>query len=232
MTKSHEHCIIGYIAARCIEAHKTISFTKASPVDETLLFVHPPISFCSRLAYAIGSMKPTATKVAPARRRAPTKRPRVAEYHGVALPDDAAERRRMRNKLSARVHRQRKQDALATAEKEVAGCDARIGGLQARLEEVSLTTWTVALRLCRREHLSLMFLLFQQTRLRAASLRSIMDAIRREYGDEAIHHILQRCQRPGSHTALDFQMPRSVTSDSDNYAASSSSPSSDEDSLG
>lgn len=61
----------------------------------------------------------------------------VAKYNGVALPKDASERRRMRNKLSAKAFRERKQDALNSARKEVEGCDAAINKLEMQLNDVS-----------------------------------------------------------------------------------------------
>merc|ERR1719203_1531669 len=118
----------------------------------------------------------------------------VAKNNGVALPEDAMQRRRMRNKLSAQVHRKRKQDALKSAEQEVEGCDVVLNTLKVQLSD---------------------------TRLTIASLQSIMDTIKLEYGDQAIHHILHNQQ----------DVPRPVTSDSDNNVSSSISPSSDEESL-
>jgi len=60
-----------------------------------------------------------------------------AKYNGVALPEDATQRRRMRNKLSAQVHRKRKQDALKTAKEEVDGFDVVICNLKMQLDDVS-----------------------------------------------------------------------------------------------
>mmetsp|Transcript_24350 Transcript_24350/g.52190 ORF Transcript_24350/g.52190 Transcript_24350/m.52190 type:complete len:124 (-) Transcript_24350:452-823(-) len=61
----------------------------------------------------------------------------VAKYNGVSLPADATQRRRMRNKLSAQVHRKRKQDALNTAKEEVKECDVVISKLREQLDDVS-----------------------------------------------------------------------------------------------
>ena len=58
-------------------------------------------------------------------------------YNGVALPSDATQRRRMRNKLSAQVHRKRKQDALDSAKQEVEGCDDVTNKLKVQLNDVS-----------------------------------------------------------------------------------------------
>jgi hypothetical protein len=60
-------------------------------------------------------------------------------YNGVALPTDMAERRRLRNKLSAKVHRERKKDALEGARQEVFVCDKELTQLKSKLAEVSLT---------------------------------------------------------------------------------------------
>ena len=59
------------------------------------------------------------------------------QYNGVTLPTDACERRRVRNKLSAMVHRKKKQDALNTAKEEVAACDIEINRLKLQLNDVS-----------------------------------------------------------------------------------------------
>ena len=59
------------------------------------------------------------------------------KYNGVTLPTDTFERRRVRNKLSAMVHRKKKQDALNTAKEEVAACDTEINRLKLQLNDVS-----------------------------------------------------------------------------------------------
>eukprot|EP00571_Detonula_confervacea_P000745 CAMPEP_0172323172 /NCGR_PEP_ID=MMETSP1058-20130122/48050_1 /TAXON_ID=83371 /ORGANISM="Detonula confervacea, Strain CCMP 353" /LENGTH=75 /DNA_ID=CAMNT_0013039109 /DNA_START=133 /DNA_END=357 /DNA_ORIENTATION=- len=59
-----------------------------------------------------------------------------AKYNGVTLPADATQRRRMRNKLSAQVHRKRKEDALNTATEEVEGCNVVISKLKAQLNDM------------------------------------------------------------------------------------------------
>ena len=59
-------------------------------------------------------------------------------YNGVALPTDVAERRKMRNKLSAKAHREKKKDALAGAKQEVVACDRELAHLKSELTEVSL----------------------------------------------------------------------------------------------
>ena len=58
-------------------------------------------------------------------------------YNGVALPTDMAERRRLRNKLSAKVHREKKKDALEGAKQEVFFCDKELTQLKSELTEVS-----------------------------------------------------------------------------------------------
>ena len=55
------------------------------------------------------------------------------EYDGVLLPDDVDARRKLRNKLSAKVHRKRKQDALDSAKREVEECDDTIKDLKSQL---------------------------------------------------------------------------------------------------
>lgn len=62
-----------------------------------------------------------------------------AKYNGVTLPKDATQRRRMRNMLSAQVHRKRKQDALNTAKQECDVCDVEMRKLQTKLIEVSFS---------------------------------------------------------------------------------------------
>jgi hypothetical protein len=47
-------------------------------------------------------------------------------YNGVALPLNMAERRRLRNKLSAKVHREKKKDALESVRQEVIVCDKEL----------------------------------------------------------------------------------------------------------
>mmetsp|Transcript_24351 Transcript_24351/g.52192 ORF Transcript_24351/g.52192 Transcript_24351/m.52192 type:complete len:173 (-) Transcript_24351:331-849(-) len=130
----------------------------------------------------------------------------VAKYNGVSLPADATQRRRMRNKLSAQVHRKRKQDALNTAREEVEECDAVISKLRVRLDD---------------------------TRAKIALLQSTMDAIKLRFGDDAVHHILQQFNQQvgGPQYDMDIPIVRSVTSDSDNNNPSFSS-SSDEESFG
>jgi len=76
-------------------------------------------------------------KIKPAAKGRSHKKPEVAKYHGVALPADATQRRRLRNKLSAQVHRKRKQDALDTAKQEVEGCDVVVDKLKVQLDDVS-----------------------------------------------------------------------------------------------
>lgn len=58
-------------------------------------------------------------------------------YNGVELPTDMAERRRLRNKLSAKVHREKKKDALEGAKQEVYACDKELTQLKSELAEVS-----------------------------------------------------------------------------------------------
>ena len=64
-------------------------------------------------------------------------------YNGVALPTDVAERRKMRNKLSAKAHREKKKDALAGAKQEVIACDRELAHLKSELTEVSLTCFYI-----------------------------------------------------------------------------------------
>ena len=64
---------------------------------------------------------------------------KVAKYNGVPLPEDATQRRRLRNKLSAEVHRKRKRDALNSAKREVEGCDVVINKLKVQLNDVSVS---------------------------------------------------------------------------------------------
>ncbi len=67
-------------------------------------------------------------------------RKKVAQssYNGVALPTDMTERRRLRNKLSAKVHREKKKDALEGTKQEVIACDKELAQLKSDLTEVSL----------------------------------------------------------------------------------------------
>ena len=81
--------------------------------------------------------KPTITDCT--RRGKSRSKPGAKKYNGVALPEDATQRRRMRNKLSAQVHRKRKQDALNTAKLEVEGCDDVIKKLKMQLNDVSFS---------------------------------------------------------------------------------------------
>lgn len=62
---------------------------------------------------------------------------KVAKYNGVTLPTDTTQRRRMRNKLSAQVHRKRKLDALNTAKQEAEECEVVINKLKGQLKDVS-----------------------------------------------------------------------------------------------
>lgn len=55
------------------------------------------------------------------------------EYAGVILPEDVDARRKLRNKLSAKVHRKRKQDALDNAKRDVEECDDTINDLKSQL---------------------------------------------------------------------------------------------------
>ena len=59
-------------------------------------------------------------------------------YNGVALPLNMAERRRLRNKLSAKVHREKKKDALESVRQEVFVCDKELTQLKSELTAVSL----------------------------------------------------------------------------------------------
>ena len=61
------------------------------------------------------------------------KRDPKLEYDGVKLPEDVDARRKLRNKLSAKVHRKRKQDALDSAKREVEECDDTIKALKSQL---------------------------------------------------------------------------------------------------
>ncbi|KAL9183855.1 hypothetical protein ACHAXT_004711 [Thalassiosira profunda] len=129
----------------------------------------------------------------------------VAHYNGVALPTDSHERRRVRNKLSAQVHRKRKQDALKTARDEVASCDAQIRELKGQLND---------------------------TRARVASLQSVMDALAHEFGPEALRDIYEQC---GVQAPYYGHISGTVTSDSEHglsSSATSTSSSDDELSLG
>merc|ERR1719203_1764533 len=83
----------------------------------------------------------------------------IAKYNGVALPTDATQRRRMRNKLSAQVHRKRKQDALNTAKEEAEGCDVVVRKLKVQLND---------------------------TKSKITSMQSIMDAIGLEFGESVV----------------------------------------------
>jgi len=55
------------------------------------------------------------------------------EYAGHKLPSDLTDRRRVRNMLSAKVHRKRKQDALNTAKTELDECNTTISKLKQQL---------------------------------------------------------------------------------------------------
>ncbi|EJK49397.1 hypothetical protein THAOC_31732 [Thalassiosira oceanica] len=55
------------------------------------------------------------------------------EYAGHQLPSDLVGRRRVRNMLSAKVHRKRKQDALNTAKTELDACNTTISKLKQQL---------------------------------------------------------------------------------------------------
>mmetsp|Transcript_14061 Transcript_14061/g.23970 ORF Transcript_14061/g.23970 Transcript_14061/m.23970 type:complete len:148 (-) Transcript_14061:283-726(-) len=130
----------------------------------------------------------------------------VAKYNGVALPGDATQRRRLRNKLSAQVHRKRKQDALNKATQEAEDCDATIQNLKTQLDD---------------------------TRAKISSMQSIMDAIKLEFGDETAQHILQHCVQEGATATEVSKNPsmRLVSSDSDANISSSISTSSDDESI-
>ena len=67
-----------------------------------------------------------------------TKKVSKSTYNGVELPMDMAERRRLRNKLSAKVHREKKKDALDGARQEVFARDKELTQLKSELTEVSL----------------------------------------------------------------------------------------------
>lgn len=58
-------------------------------------------------------------------------------YNGVELPTNMAERRRLRNKLSAKIHRERKKDALEGVRREVFECDEELTKLKSELTVVS-----------------------------------------------------------------------------------------------
>jgi len=120
-----------------------------------------------------------------------------AKYNGVALPEDATQRRRMRNKLSAQVHRKRKQDALNTAKEEVDGCDVVICNLKMQLDD---------------------------TRTKVKSLQSIMDSIQLELGAETVQHIFQQVGvRTPPMADSGITTIQSVTSESEVHVSSSSS---------
>lgn len=132
-----------------------------------------------------------------------------SKYNGVTLPKDATQRRRLRNKLSAQVHRKRKQDAINTGQGEIEACDTEIDRLRTKLSE---------------------------TRSTASSLQAIMDAIQLEFGSEAVSHIFEKCNQPQVGMTTPAPRPRSVsttaksvTSESDAHVSSSSD---DESSLG
>ena len=59
------------------------------------------------------------------------------EYAGHKLPSDLTDRRRVRNMLSAKVHRMKKQDALNTAKTELDACNNTISNLKQQLSAVS-----------------------------------------------------------------------------------------------
>ena len=72
----------------------------------------------------------------------PRNKATATHYNGVALPSgtDATsryQRRRIRNKLSAEVHRQRKRDTLERVKQEVEDCDLAINELWLKLYDVS-----------------------------------------------------------------------------------------------
>jgi hypothetical protein len=68
-----------------------------------------------------------------------------SSYNGVALPTDMAERRRLRNKLSAKVHREKKKDALEGARQDVFICDKELNQLKSQLAEVSSRSLVILL---------------------------------------------------------------------------------------
>lgn len=122
-----------------------------------------------------------------------------AKYNGVTLPANSTERRRMRNKLSAQVHRKRKDDALKTAKDAVEVCNVAINKLKAQLDK---------------------------TRARINPLQSIMDAIERELGADAVTRIFAQSNgEAGAMTPMrrvDCAIIRSVISDSDTTRSTSS----------
>ncbi|KAL7549717.1 hypothetical protein ACHAWF_012983 [Thalassiosira exigua] len=133
----------------------------------------------------------------------------VSKYNGVDLPDDATQRRRLRNKLSAQVHRKRKQDALKTAQQECDACDVVIGELKDKLND---------------------------TRAKISSLQAVMDAIEARHGAEAVRRIFEKCAEDtqGSTNAFGTEMPIARTVSSDSGSSVSSAPSaaySDDESL-
>jgi len=98
-----------------------------------------PTTTSSKSTNTKKTMKSTNAKTKTAKSAKLAKRTRTdgSKYNGVKLPEDATQRRRMRNKLSAQVHRKRKADALNTAKEEVECCDNEINKLKEQLDNVS-----------------------------------------------------------------------------------------------
>eukprot|EP00984_Skeletonema_dohrnii_P027542 scaffold17096_cov84-Skeletonema_dohrnii-CCMP3373.AAC.1 len=88
-----------------------------------------------------------------------------SSYNGVALPTDMAERRRMRNKLSAKVHREKKKDVLESAKMEVVACDKELNQLKSELNEM---------------------------RTKAIALQGIFESIEAKFGAEAVKNIFKK----------------------------------------
>eukprot|EP00985_Skeletonema_marinoi_P013000 scaffold6391_cov108-Skeletonema_marinoi.AAC.2 len=123
-------------------------------------------------------------------------------YNGVALPTDMAERRRMRNKLSAKVHREKKKDVLESAKQEVVAYDKEMNQLKSELIEM---------------------------RTKAIALQGIFESIEAKFGAEAVKNIFKKfgdVDVPMSVVDTYYPLPSAVSSDSDDTFTS------DDDSTG
>ena len=154
-------------------------------------------------------------------------------YNGVALPTDVAERRKMRNKLSAKAHREKKKDALAGAKQEVIACDRELAHLKSELTEVSLICVYIIVILDMQwqdEHNAnvISIPIYLQMKTKASALQAIFESIEAKFGVEAVKNIFKQFGDADVPTSIvdTYPLPSAVSSDSDDTLTS------DDDSCG
>ena len=139
----------------------------------------------------------------------------------------------MRNKLSAKAHREKKKDALAGAKQEVIACDRELAHLKSELTEVSLICFcNIVILICNDKtmhHANVFSIpIYLQMKTKASALQAIFESIEAKFGAEAVKNIFKQFGDADVPTSIvdTYSLPLAVSSDSDDTLTS------DDDSFG